>query len=77
MTRMDTHDVMLSLPKAFLIRENSCDSWSKKTIGTLNSFISGFRAPSWFGRYYRGYRPEKQLARYRTLQVLPIILGAD
>jgi len=27
--------------------------------------------------YASGYRPEKNLAHYRTLQALPIILGAD
>ena len=27
--------------------------------------------------YARGYRPEKTLAHYRTLQALPLILGAD
>ncbi len=27
--------------------------------------------------YAEGYRPEKQLARYRTLQALPVILGED
>jgi uncharacterized protein (UPF0332 family) len=27
--------------------------------------------------YAEGYRPEKQLAHYRTLQALPVILGAQ
>ncbi len=27
--------------------------------------------------YASGYRPEKNLAHYRTLQALPLILGAD
>ena len=27
--------------------------------------------------YARGYRPEKNLAHYRTLQALPLILGAE
>jgi hypothetical protein len=27
--------------------------------------------------YAEGYRPEKSLAHYRTLQALPLILGAD
>lgn len=27
--------------------------------------------------YAEGYRPEKQLANYRTLQALPVILGAQ